>query len=459
MRLRSRLLLVLAYVLVLAVAALLVPLVRSVRDRVSAEVRTQALGQAEVVAATAAGRTDLAALVRTSAEAVRGRVVIVDPHGRVTADSAPGTLGAGYADRPEIAGALRGRIVQQVRRSHTLSARILATAVPIVRRGRVRGAVRVTQSVAAVDRAVNAATAGLILVGLVVLALGLAAGVVLAGTLTRPLRRLASAARRAGDGDLSVRVSEEGSREQRELGRAFNEMTSRVQRMIDAQRDFVADASHQLRTPLTGLRLRLEEAAATAGDGPARNQVGAAIGEVDRLSDVVTELLVLSEAGAAGAPAAPVDLAAAARRAAERWSSHGAALLVTGESPTAVGCAPGDLDRILDALIENAIAYGPPAQRVALAVAAGRIAVMDEGPGLAAVELDAVFARFHRGRAGRAAGSGTGLGLAIARELAARWGGTVTLANRPGGGATATVTLLPAPAARHQPPLLAEGAR
>src|SRR5439155_23660323 len=95
-RLRSRLLLVLAYVLVLAVAALLVPLVRSVRDRVSAEVRTQALGQAEVVAATAAGGADPRALVRTSAEAARGRVVIVDARGRVIADSSPGTLGAGY---------------------------------------------------------------------------------------------------------------------------------------------------------------------------------------------------------------------------------------------------------------------------------------------------------------------------------------------------------------------------
>ena len=85
----------------------------------------------------------------------------------------------------------------------------------------------------------------------------------------------------------------EGSLEQREVGQAFNEMTARVQRMVDAQRDFVADASHQLRTPLTGLRLRLEEAAATGS----REQIDGALDEVDRLSGVVTELLVLSEAG------------------------------------------------------------------------------------------------------------------------------------------------------------------
>ena len=112
----------------------------------------------------------------------------------------------------------------------------------------------------------------------------------------------------------------EGSREQREVGAAFNEMTGRVQRMVDAQRDFVADASHQLRTPLTGLRLRLEEAAATA-DGPALEQIEGGLAEVDRLSGVVTELLILCEAGTARPPDAATDLLAGARRAVERWSS------------------------------------------------------------------------------------------------------------------------------------------
>ena len=134
------------------------------------------------------------------------------------------------------------------------------------------------------------------------------------------MRRLAAAARRAGEGDLGVRVPEEGAREQRELGRAFNEMTARVQRMVDAQQSFVADASHQLRTPLTGLRLRLEEAAAAAGEGPAREQVDGALSEVDRLSDMVAELLVLSESGEARPPDAAVDPLRACRRAATRWS-------------------------------------------------------------------------------------------------------------------------------------------
>jgi signal transduction histidine kinase len=436
--LRARLVLALAYVLVLAIGSMLVPLVRSVRDRVNREVETQALGQAEVVAALASGGASPSALVTSSSREVRGRVVIVDRRGVVLADSSPGSVGEDYSTRTEIAGALRGGIEQAQRDSATLDERILATAVPVTRAGRVDGAVRITQSVDAVGRALRSATLGLVLVGLIVLALGLAAGAVLAASVVRPLRRLAAAARRAGEGDLSVRVPVEGSLEQREVGGAFNEMTGRVQRMVDAQRDFVADASHQLRTPLTGLRLRLEEAAALSS-GPAVEQVEGALAEVDRLSGVVTELLVLSEAGTARSPDAATDLLAGARRAVSRWSS--ADLAVSGES-SVVRCTNADLDRILDALIENAIDYGPPGQRITLTGSPGRLEVADEGPGLAPGEEETIFARFHRGTVGRASRRrGTGLGLPIARELASRWHGTVTLVNGPAGGALATVTL------------------
>ena len=431
MTLRARLLLALAYVLVLAIGSMLVPLVRSISSRIDAEVKTQALGQAEVVAATAAGSPDLQQLVATSAREVRGRVLIVDRFGEIVADSEPGGVGADYSTRSEIATALRGDPAQVARDSSTLDERILATAVPVVREGKNDGAVRVTQSVDAVGRAVRSATIGLVLVGLIVLTLGLAAGWLLAASVTRPLSRLAFAARRAGEGDLSVRVAVEGSLEQREVAGAFNEMTARVQRMVDAQRDFVADASHQLRTPLTGLRLRLEEAAATAS-GPAVEQIDGALSEVDRLSGVVTELLVLSEAGAARPPDAATDLLAAARRASARYAASD--LVVTGSS-SVVRCTVDDLDRILDALIENAIDYGPSGGRVTLRVSPGQLEVADEGPGLAPGEEETIFARFHRGAVGRASRRrGTGLGLAIARELASRWRGTVSLANGAAGG-------------------------
>jgi signal transduction histidine kinase len=435
--LRTRLLLALAYVLLLAIVALEVPLAINLRDRVDAEVRSQALSQAEVAAATASGQlrqpAELRRIVGTIAQSSRGRVIITDARGRLVADSdGPAQLGGDYSDRPEIAAALRGRRFQAQRRSDTLDEEILATAVPVLAAGRPQGAVRITQSVEAVGRATRTSIYGLVAVGVLVLLLGLGAGALIARQIARPLRRLDAAAARLGEGDLHARVPVEGSAEQQGLARTFNEMGARLERLVDSQREFVADASHQLRTPLAGLQLRLEEARAT-GDP---EEIEAALKEVDRLSAMVSELLLLSQAGEADAPAEEVDLGAAARAAAARFDGRVSALAGAPTAP--VHAAPADLQRALDTLIENALHYGDGA--VTLVARPGAIDILDEGPGVDPAELEAVFERFHRGKAGRAGPPGTGLGLPIARELMRRWGGDVTLANREGGGAVATIS-------------------
>jgi signal transduction histidine kinase len=439
--LRVRLLLALAYVLLLAVIALEVPLALGLRDRVDNEVRASARAQADIAAASVAGQLDdqeeVDRVAATTAETARGRVIIVDERGIVLADE-PGAerVGADYSTRPEIATALRGGVYQEERRSDTLNETILATAVPVVSEGQTEGAVRITQSVAAVERAIRSSIVGLAAIGLLVLLLGLAAGALIAGQIAGPLRRLDATARRIAAGDLSVRAKIEGSAEQQRLARTFNDMTARLERLIGAQREFVADASHQLRTPLSGLRLRLEEARAVTSEPEAHEEIDAGLAELDRLSAIVSELLLLSQAGEADAPSEPVDLAAAARRAVSRFDGR-VTLAETSDGGPPAWCSPADLDRVLDALIENGLNYG--GGQVVVRARPGAVEVLDDGPGLAPDELEAVFERFHRGRAGRAGPAGTGLGLPIARELARRWGGDVEMANRREGGAAATV--------------------
>ncbi len=456
MSLRARLLAAMAYMLVLAIVAFGVPLAVSLRTRVNEEVLTQARSQADLIAATAgdllsaASRPELRSLVKTASASLRGRVLIVDARGIVLVDSAvPGEVGTNYRSRPELGQALAGRADQVQRDSHTLGQAILATAVPIIHNGAVAGAVRVTQSVGAVSSAVSRVELALGAVGLTVLAIGLVFGSVLAAQIGRPLRRLEAVAHRVAQGDLSARATIEGSSEQRSLSRSFNEMTSRMALLLGAQRRFVADASHQLRTPLTGLRLRLEAARELAHDAAVEAELDEGLSEVDRLSATVAELLALSQAGERQLAGTSIDLGELVAAARTRWRAEAGQRgigLECDSRPRAgtVFAARADADRALDALIENALRYSPRGSSVSLAALDGRLVVSDRGAGIEADEREAVFERFHRGSAGRSGASGHGLGLPIARELARAWGGEVQLEPRPGGGTVATLTLPPA---------------
>ncbi len=439
--------------LLLALIALGVPLAVSLRDRVDAEVKGQARSQADVVAASASELLDpgrrpaLRNLVQVSAESVRGRVIVVNRRGRLLADSAGAPTGRSYADRPEVRAALEGHGEQITRSSKTLGAEILATSAPVLSHSLTAGAVRITQSVSAVNSAVKTSLLDLAALAGVVLLLGLAAGAVVAQQIARPIRRLDRAARRVSTGDLDATVAVEGSTEQRSLARAFNEMTRRVKRLLRGQQDFVADASHQLRTPLTGLRLRLEALEERSRDDDATAaELESALAEIDRLSLIVEELLVLSRAGEHELPPERIDLGDAAERAAERWrrgAEEGSIQLEVRHSsePATAWCAAHDLDRSIDALLENALRYSPPGSVVTIATGPGRAEVLDRGPGLEPGEEEAVFERFRRGSAGRRGPGGTGLGLPIARELTRQWGGEVTLSAREGGGIRATIRL------------------
>ena len=269
----------------------------------------------------------------------------------------------------------------------------------------------------------------------------------LAGSLARPLLRLAATARKVGTETSTRGRTRRGRRETREVATAFNEMTERLGTVLAAQREFVANASHQLRTPLTGLRLRIEAARAKEG-AAAEGELEAAEREVERLARLLTSLLTLAREGDKPGRSTIVSLSRAAERAHERWAASATSerreLELAGHGEATIEASEEDVAILLDNLIENALRYS----RSRVTLDWGRddgeawLAVVDEGPGLEPGSEDRLFERFARGNAD---GGGTGLGLAIVETLAHRWRGTASIANRPEGGTRAEVRFPAAP--------------
>ena len=303
------------------------------------------------------------------------------------------------ATGPRSGRALDGANAQGKRDSESLGEELLFTATPILQDGRTAGAVRATQSVAAVEDEVRGDALVLVGAGGAALLLGIAVAWVLAGFLTRPLDELAGTARRVAKGDLSARAAVTGSREHREVATSFNEMTSRLQSALEAQREFVANASHQLRTPLTGLRLRLEAAGDRSRDPQVHEELRAAEDQVERLAGLLGNLLVLAREGQERPDPEAVDLGRCSRIARDRWEAEAASLgrriSVDGPDDVRVLASPDDIGIVLDNLIENALEVRAERKRHARVGAARR------------AWLRRCQRRGHRPRAGRArAGAG-----------------------------------------------------
>jgi signal transduction histidine kinase len=452
MKVRTRLVASFAYVLLVVIVALTVPLAIVLRDRARSELEALTRTNAQTIAAVLnQGRLkddpqDRRALirdVRRYATDVGGRVVIVDTNGIVVADSHEEDLGENFATpgRPEVTRSLASEVHAEVRRSEEEGGDIAVAAAPIIDEGELVGAVRISRDVRTVQENVGRATAAIVAVAAGGLIAGLVLAVALARSLARPLSRLAVAARRLGAGDLSTRAGKlEGGTEVDELAGSFDEMAGRVERTVRAQREFVANASHQLRTPLTGIKLRLEAAIAETPEEAVMDELRAADKEVDRLAQIIERLLTM--AGQMEEGRVPhADLGEAVGRAAERWRER-----VTQSSSSLVqdGSAEGatipavadahDIDQVLDVLIDNALTHAPGRVEVSASANGDRatVSVADRGPGIPPEEAARVTERFFRGRGAPAGGSG--LGLAIARELAERWGGGIEVH----GGAAGT---------------------
>ena len=253
--------------------------------------------------------------------------------------------------------------------------------------------------------------------------------------LARPIDRLAAAARELGRDVARPPLPEDGTRECREASRVFNQMQARIRRQLQDRDRFVAAVSHDLRTPLTRLRLRAE---ALPGDAE-RARFTRDIAEMDAMIGATLDHL---RGVAAGEPMAPLDLQALVQSLADDEADCGHAVQVAGRAGPLPAQA-GALRRCIANLIGNAVRYGGGAE-VTLADdgARVRIAVRDHGPGLPEAELDRVFEPFYRAEGSRnRAHGGVGLGLSIARDIAERHGGSLQLHNAEGGGLRAMLVL------------------
>jgi len=395
---------------------------------------------------------DLSAVADDYAERTGARVVIVNARGRLLADSDPVEGAGDYRDRPEIADALNGELAAGTRRSDTLDTDLLYVAVPVASGGEVHGAVRLTYPTTEVDERVQ--RVWLTLGGVAVVSL-LAAGVIavaLARSVTRPLRELQAAATALGGGDLSAHAPDDhGPPEVRALARAFNDTSRRLEELIGAQDAFVADASHQLRTPLTALRLRLENLEAGA-EPPVAAELAAALDEGDRMSRLVDGLLALARADKAASTvtAVAIDLRAVLAERRDIWfpvAEERGVDLAVDPGPTLLGLAtPDRLSQVLDNLLDNALEVSPEGSTIRLAVVATptgpALHVTDHGPGMTPDQRERAFDRFWQGPEGTGS---SGLGLAIVQKLVQADGGHVDLRETPGGGLDAVVQLPPVP--------------
>ncbi len=395
------------------------------------------------------------------AEQTGTRIVIVDSAGLVWSDSNKNTesSGAPYGqravassqnnttnptraseprsmnNRPEFKEALQGNFSAVTRKSSTLGYSSLFVAAPISSAGQILGASRVSIPTLGVDQRIAVQRTRLIAFGLAMAALVTVLAVALSRWIGRPIAQLEKATRQFGAGDLTTRApTKQGPPDIRQLATEFNTMAERLDDMVNTQQAFVADASHELRSPLTAIRLQIEAMEYDSAKGvELRRQ--RALEEVGRLSRNVDGLLVLARQDQNDREAELVNISKLTTDRAGFWSSlieeHGLSLALSITPDLHTRLNPDRFMTAFDNLVSNAIDAAPPRSKITVAAESvqGRLVVhiIDNGPGMSAEQRVAAFDRFWRATTKRTALGGSGLGLAIARKLVAVDHGTIRL--------------------------------
>jgi len=309
-------------------------------------------------------------------------------------------------------------------------------------------AVQLARSLDEVDNSLSRLATIMVLIAIGGVAAASFAGLAVAGAALAPVKRLTETAEEVAlTNDLSRRIEIGGEDELARLGTSFNEMLAALERSMDAQHQLVADASHELRTPITSLRTNIETLARRPAmpDGD-RERLMADLGsELEELGRLVDDIVDLARDGAeVGSRSEAIDVrldelvAVGVERARRR---AGESVTVTVElEPEVVRGAPERLDRAIGNLLHNAVKWTPAGGTIEVSLREGVVTIADTGPGIDDEDLPHVFDRFYRARAARGT-PGSGLGLAIVEQVAATHGGSVEAANGPGGGARFTLRL------------------
>lgn len=379
-------------------------------------------------------------------------VIVVDKSGYLIASTAAAfTVGADYATRPEVAAALLGSPTYGTRLSNTVGGELLYVAVPVLFGEKVEGVIRVTIPTAALDARVQNQLTGVYTAGIATIFLALLVAFIISRGISRSLEKLRKATDQLAGGDLETLAELEGPAEIKQLAKSFNEMSNQIRGQIERQKSFSADASHQLRTPLTALRLRLEQAATSIEESPqtASTHLEEALDETDRLSHLVDQLLQLSRAEGATLPKHEMDITAFMVGRCEEWSYLASERGIEIEQDIQSGLLAHTSDiavrEIIDNYVDNAFEMTNRHGTIcfiATKTARGiELIVRDNGKGMTENQRANAFKRFWRGSEDANRRTGSGLGLAIVAQLSQASGTHVELRESPTGGVDAVLVI------------------
>jgi two-component system, OmpR family, sensor kinase len=316
---------------------------------------------------------------------------------------------------------------------------VAETAVALSDRSGPKWVVVLSTDLADVDDSVALIRRQIVIAGLIALLAALAAGWLVAGIHARRLRRLESAAEKVAEGDFTTTIPVDSTDEVGQLAITFNEMQKRLATLDSARKEFIANASHELRTPIFSLSGFVELLEDEDPDPEARAEFVRTMREqVDRLTKLTVDLLDLSklDADAIQIRREPVALAEVARRVSDEFrlaaADHRSTISIADEGASAARADPERVAQILRILIDNALTHTPKGTAISVQAqirdGSAALVVTDDGPGIEARSRGRVFERFYTGDDV----SGSGLGLAIARELSLRMGGSLELRSRRG---------------------------